>query len=145
MVGAFNKTGHGSLVLRANNTAVMLVPPLEFKFKTQRQRDQDGRKWPTQLIVTGHFLCLVDRVGKSPRWAFDDERAAYGAENKLAYKRAVAAAMHALPQEQVVPKRMMRFLSLLVWAVYTYVSGALYVWCAGTDSRACSTDSVGHV
>jgi hypothetical protein len=36
MVGAHNTQGHGALVLRENGTAVMLVPPLEFKFKTVR-------------------------------------------------------------------------------------------------------------
>ena len=112
ILAPYNKSGHGALVMRENNTAVMLVPPLEFKFRTQRGEGDDGRKWPTQLLVTGHFMCLVDRKGgKPPRWAFDEERAAYGDENKLAYKRAVAAAMRALGE--VVPAHMLEFLSII--------------------------------
>jgi hypothetical protein len=110
IVGEFNKTGNGALTVRENLTAVMLVPPLEFKFKTTRT---DDGKCPTQLIVTGHFMCLVDRRGgKSPRWAFDDERAEYAPENKLAYKRAVAAAVRALGAD-VLPARIVRFLEIL--------------------------------
>ena len=99
--------------LRPNNTAVMLVPPLEFKFRTRRQ--EGTGKWPTELVVTGHFMCLVDRQGKKgPRWAFDDDRAEYGPENKHAYKLAVADAMRALGRErEVVPARLLEFLSLL--------------------------------
>ena len=36
-----------ALTLRPNNTAVMLVPPLEFKFRTRRQ--EGTGKWPTEL------------------------------------------------------------------------------------------------
>ena len=112
IVGEFNTTGHGALTLRENNTAVMLVPPLEFKFRTRRQEGTE--KWPTELLVTGHFMCLVDRKGKKgPRWAFDDDRAEYGLENKHAYKLAVADAMRALGSERVVPAHMLEFLSLL--------------------------------
>ena len=115
LVGPFNRQGHGALVVRPNNTAVMLVPPLEFVFKTQRGEDPNGRTWPTQLIVTGHFMCLVDRgVRKSPRWAFDDERATYEKENKLAYKKAVAAAVATLPETIVLPARVTNFLALLL-------------------------------
>ena len=113
VVGEFNEGGHGSLVVRENNTAVTLVPPLEFKFKARRQADANHRKWPTELIITGHFMCLVDRVGKTPRWAFDDDRAAYSKENKHAYKLAVAAAMMKLGAH-VVPQRVRKFLKLLV-------------------------------
>ena len=91
----------------------MLVPPLEFKFKTRRQQGEDARAWPTELLVTGHFMCLVDRgPSKAPRWAFDDDRAEYGPENKLSYKRAVAAAVRAL-DDGVVPQRILSFLALL--------------------------------
>ena len=73
LVGPFNKVGHQALVIREQaKTAVMLVPPLTFTFKTKRE--EGGEKWPTELVVTGHFMCLVDRVGKDPRWAFDNER-----------------------------------------------------------------------
>ena len=92
----------------------MLVPPLEFRFKTRRQDGVDGRKWPTELVVTGHFMCLVDRKGgRPPRWAFDDDRAEYGALNKHAYKLAVAASMRALGNEHAVPARLLKFLELL--------------------------------
>ena len=111
IVGEVNATGHGALALRENNTAVMLVPPLEFKFKARRQ--EGSEKWPSELVVTGHFMCLVDRKGrKGPRWAFDDDRAEYGIENKHAYKLAVAEAMRALGRE-VVPAHLLDFLSLL--------------------------------
>jgi hypothetical protein len=111
LVGEFNAAGHGALALRENNTAVMLVPPLEFKFRTRRQEGTE--KWPTELLVTGHCMCLVDRKGaKGPRWAFDDDRAEYGPENKHAYKLAVADAMRALGRD-VVPTRLLDFLSLL--------------------------------
>ena len=91
----------------------MLVPPLDLKFKTQRREAADGREWPTELIITGHFMALVDRVGKPPRWAFDDERAEYDAQNKHAYKLAVAEAMRALGEKATVPAKHLRFLSLL--------------------------------
>ena len=65
LVAPFNTVGHGALVLRENKTAVMLVPPLDFTFKTRRL-DADGRSWPTELVVTGHFMCLVDRAGPKP-------------------------------------------------------------------------------
>ena len=109
LIGEFNAVGKGALVLRpVTNTLVMLVPPLEFKFKTKRS---EGDKWPTELVVTGHFVCLVDRKGKKgPRWAFDDERAEYTPQIKLAYKQALAAA-RALGD--VVPARLMDFLEPL--------------------------------
>ena len=47
-------------------------------------------------VVTGHFMCLVHREGKQPRWAFDDGRAEYAAENKFAYKKALASALEEL-------------------------------------------------
>jgi hypothetical protein len=117
LVGVFNKKRahcHGALVFRDNNTAVMLVPPLEFKFRTKRQGDGDARTWPTEMSVTGHFMCLVDRKGPSgPRWAFDSTRAEYSSSNKHAYKIAVAAAMHELGPN-IVPNRLLNFLSLLL-------------------------------
>ena len=78
LVGHFNRThGHGALVLRQNSTAVMLVPPLEFRFKTKRESEETLGSL-TELIISGHFMCLVDRVGpQGPRWAFDDLRTAY--------------------------------------------------------------------
>ena len=116
LVGKYNSKGHGALVVRDNKTAVMLVPPLEFKFRARRQADADGRAWPTELIVTGHFMCLVDRPNaKCPRWAFDDERAEYTPENKLAYKMAVAAAVKELgPAAVKLPARVTKFLSILM-------------------------------
>ena len=88
----------------------MLVPPLTFTFKTRR----DDRSAPTELVVTGHFMCLVHREGKQPRWAFDDERAAYADANKLAYKIAVAHAMHELGSRVELPAPLLSFLSLLL-------------------------------
>ena len=111
LVGKFNQTGHGALTFRAQEkTAVMLVPPLTFTFKTRREQDV---AWPTELVVTGHFMCLVHREGKAPRWAFDEERAAYSQQHKLAYKKAVAAAVQEL-KPGVVPSQLVSFLSLLL-------------------------------
>ena len=56
----------------------------------------------------------VHREGKDPRWAFDDERAVYAAENKLAHKMAVAHAMHELGSRVELPARKLSFLSLLL-------------------------------
>ena len=96
LVNQFNRIGHGALVFREQqSTAVMLVPPLTFTFKSRRNEDGESVSAPTELVVTGHFMCLVHREGKQPRWAFDDGRADYAEENKLAYKLAVAAALHA--------------------------------------------------
>ena len=111
LVGKYNKTGHGALAFRQQEkTAVMLVPPLTFTFKTRREQGVD---WPTELVVTGHFMCLVHREGKSPRWAFDEARADYGPAHKLAYKKAVAAAVQEL-EPGVVPSQLVSFLSLLL-------------------------------
>ena len=67
LVGEFNNICTGSLVFRDNGTAIMLVPPLEFKFKTKRV-GKSQRKFPTELVVAGHFISLVDRKGpKGPR------------------------------------------------------------------------------
>ena len=64
-VGPFNKIGHGALVFREmTKTAVMLVPPLTFTFKTRRE--DDGAVSPTELVVTGHFMCLVPSRGQRP-------------------------------------------------------------------------------
>ena len=114
LIGKFNTIGHGALVFRDNNnTAVMLVPPFEFRFRTQRQASSDVRAWPTVLSVTGHFMCLVDRKGpRGPLWAFDDARVDYPKENKHSCKIALAAAMHALGPE-VVPARILTWLNLL--------------------------------
>jgi hypothetical protein len=117
LLSPHNKTGHGALIMRENNTAVMLVPPLEFKFTTRRETDIDGRGWKTELVMTGHFMCLVDRgPERVPQWAFDDDRADYTPENKLAYKRAVARAMSVMGEGEnaVVPAHLSEFLSLLV-------------------------------
>lgn len=116
LIGPYNKAGHGALVFREQQkTAVMLVPPLNFTFKTQREQGvSDLRKYPTELVVTGHFMCLVDRgPRKPPRWAFDTARALYSQENKLAYKIAVAAAMRELGPDVDVPAHMISFLEAL--------------------------------
>ena len=115
LVGPFNNKGCGSLALRKQNTAVMLVPPLQFTFKTERAKaGEDPRKFATELTVTGHFITLVDRKAqrKNPLWKFDDERADYSAENKLAYKMALAAAMRELGPA-IVPKHILKFLEIL--------------------------------
>ena len=112
LVGPFNKIGHGALVFRETSKTAMLVPPLTFTFKTRRE--DSGISAPTEMVVTGHFMCLVHREGKDPRWAFDDERAAYADTNKLAYKVAVAHAMHELGSRVELPARLLSFLSLLL-------------------------------
>ena len=114
-VGEYNRTqGHGALVFRENRTAVMLVPPLEFRFKAKRDGDGDAAELVTKLVITGHFMCLVDNgPSRSPRWAFDDDRAEYAKENKLAYKIVVAAAMHDVGPG-VIPSHLLQFLSLLM-------------------------------
>ena len=68
---------------------------------------------PTELLLQGHFVMLVDRkaMGKDPLWKFDDARAVYNKEVKLAYKIAVAAAMRERPD--VVPKHILKFLRIL--------------------------------
>ena len=111
LVEPFNlkSTGVGSLVVRENNTAVMLVPPLTFTFRAQRV---EGVSIPTLLTVTGHFVTLVDRKGpKGPRWAYDDVRAEYAPTNKLAYKVAVAEAVRELGP-RVVPRRILEWLEV---------------------------------
>ena len=68
----------------------MLVPPLELKFRTRREAGADGFA-PTELMLTGHFVCLVDRNGpKGARFAFDDKRAEYGALSRSARARPCA-------------------------------------------------------
>lgn len=113
LVAAYNKTGHGALALRKQNTAVMLVPPLKLSFRSQRREPDDARVMPTELLLQGHFVMLVDRkaMGKNPLWKFDEERAMYSKEVKLAYKIAVAAAMRERPD--VVPKHILKFLRIL--------------------------------
>ena len=97
----------GALCLRANATAVMLAAPLEFKFKARR-----GER-TSQLLVTGHFMCLVDRDEEmgGPHWSFDDERMDYAEENKLAYKKAVARIAHAM---DTFPAHLLEFLEVLL-------------------------------
>ena len=113
LVNQFNRIGHGALVFREQqSTAVMLVPPLTFTFKSRRNEDGESVSAPTELVVTGHFMCLVHREGKQPRWAFDDGRAEYAAENKLAYKKALASALEELGPG-VVPMHLLSFVSLL--------------------------------
>jgi hypothetical protein len=53
----YNSKGHGALVVRDNKTAVMLVPPLEFKFRARRQADADGRAWPHDKRHKGERRC----------------------------------------------------------------------------------------
>jgi len=57
LVGKYNSKGHGALVVRDNKTAVMLVPPLEFKFRARRQADADGRAWPHDKRHKGERRC----------------------------------------------------------------------------------------
>ena len=113
LVAFHNKSGHGALALRKQSTAVMLVPPLKFTFKTQRRAAGDAFAMPTELTMQGHFVMLVDRkaMKKPPLWKFDEERADYSDEIKLAYKMAVARAMR--ERSDVVPKHILKFLELL--------------------------------
>ena len=109
-----NKLGHGALVVREQNkVAVMLAPPLEFTYRTRRVGD--GEDQPEELFVTGHFMMLVPRHGKDPRWVFDDGdkgRADYSNVNKHTYKVALALAAEALGRDKFSP-RVLKFLELL--------------------------------
>ena len=106
-----NKVGHGAMVIREKNkAAVMLVPPLEFSYRTKRVAE--GEDQPEELFVTGHFMMLVPRYGKDPRWVFDHERAKYSELNKHVYKIACARACRALGPEKIAP-RVLKFLELL--------------------------------
>ena len=112
LISEFNVGGHGALVIRPNNTAVLMGPPFDISFKTVR----GPTKMPTVLAATAHFICLVDRPGnpKGPRWAFDESRADYGLDaNKLSYKVAVAAALAELG-DGVVPARMRKWIEPLL-------------------------------
>lgn len=116
LIGPFNSKGVGLLVYHhKEKTAIAMVPPLEFKFKSKRETiGSSTRRPPTELVVTAHFMCMVDRPApKGPRFAFDDVRAEYSEENKHAYKIAVADAMRRLGPEVEVPARLLSFLSIL--------------------------------
>ena len=94
IVKPYNRGGSGAMVFRdQEQMAVMLVPPLGFTFKTKRSDDVNARRWPTELFVTGHFICFVHRPRKAPRWAFDTDRAAYSEEHKTAFKIMLATAV----------------------------------------------------
>merc|ERR1712070_1051277 len=92
---------------------VAMVPPIDFTFKTKRGGD-NPRKFPTELVVTAHFMCVVKRPGRATmRWAFDEERAEYGPENKHAYKIALADAMERMGPN-VVPPRLLAWLAVVM-------------------------------
>lgn len=114
LVGEFNVKGLGLAIFRdREKTGVAMVPPLEFKFKTKRDGD-NPRKYPTELVVTAHFMCVVKRPGRNDmRWAFDDDRAEYSALHKHAYKIALADAMQRMGPD-VVPERLLEWLQPLL-------------------------------
>ena len=110
------KTGTDALVLRENNTAVMLVPPLKFAFRTVRATG------PTrcQLIVTGEFACFVwgSRVWnyvQPPEGETEDEQTERGAK-EYNHSRAIATAVTKLAAatEGVVPAAMLAWLQVVV-------------------------------
>ena len=110
LVGPFNKVhGHGSLILRPELTAVYLGPPIEFVFKTTREAP-DGCMPRTELIITGHFITVVDRkdMGQEPCFQFDEERCDYQQIAKDGYKLAVAEAAIELGTE-IMPPHLMSF------------------------------------
>ena len=104
--------GHGALVFREKEkTAVMLQAPLTFTFKSKRT-DEDPLRFVTQLVITGHFMVLVDRPHcTTPRWGLD-KTCAYTKAHRLAYKGAVAAAVRALGAG-VVSQRIIDHLAIL--------------------------------
>ena len=111
LVGKHNKLGYGCLSFTKTKVAVMLVPPLEFFYRTKRVGDGEE---PAQqeLVVTGHFMQLVPRDGRDvvPRWVFDEDRAEYTDKNKHAYKIACAQAAAAVGSEKFTP-RVLKFLA----------------------------------
>jgi hypothetical protein len=114
IIGPFNAQGAGGLAVfrERERTGVVMVPPLEFIFKTWREPGVPAIRWRTELHVTAHFMCIVQRQGRGGgRFAFDTARAAYTDEHKLAYKIAAADALRRLGPEHV-PAALLRFLAL---------------------------------
>ena len=112
IVGPFNDTGAGLAVFRERERkGVLMVPPLEFTFKTKREADKPVNKWKTELVVTAHFMCVIQRQGRGgARFAFDTARAAYTDEHKLASKIAAADAMRRMGPD-VVPEKLLEYLA----------------------------------
>ena len=112
-IAPHNSSGEGALVFRKQeSTAILLAAALEFTFKSQRRpAGVSVAPAPTELIVTGHFVGLVERKGrKCPRWAFDEKRAAYSEVGKHGYKIALA---HEATEAAGVSEPLMSFLSVL--------------------------------
>eukprot|EP00966_Prymnesium_polylepis_P206732 4789261-Prymnesium_polylepis.2 len=111
-----------ALVKHANDTLMMLAPPLRFLLRARRAPSTDGALGVarTELVVTGHFFGLV---AFGPRWAFDDERFSYKETNKLSHKKALAlaaqrmdAAAVAAGAEAPTPPALAQFLAPLLAA-----------------------------
>eukprot|EP00966_Prymnesium_polylepis_P221076 5113706-Prymnesium_polylepis.1 len=67
LVGDYNgESGSGYLYFRENKTSVALLPPLTFRFRTQRVDSP-----PNELTVDGYFGVLVNKIGKfAPHFRF---------------------------------------------------------------------------
>ena len=61
LVAAYNKTGHGALALRKQNTAVMLVPPLKLSFRSQRREADNLRARHAHRATAAGPLCDARR------------------------------------------------------------------------------------
>ena len=72
----------------------MLLPPLKFIFKSKRVvRHGQPDRFPTELIVRGHYVTAVDFVGKPLHWCLDFKRCEYGDKAKEKYKQALARSL----------------------------------------------------
>ncbi|EOD40361.1 hypothetical protein EMIHUDRAFT_108556 [Emiliania huxleyi CCMP1516] len=84
-----------------NGTLMLLVPPLEFRFRTQRV-GADEPAAATQLIVTGHFFSLAtDRIFRWARPGNAADGEFYSPQVIHGYKKALAHHARNLPAGQV--------------------------------------------
>ena len=109
------QAGRAALAMRANGTALMLLPPLKISFKTTRVA---GAKQSLQLWA--HFGALVwgsrvfDFIDDLAEPANDREREELELK-KLNHKRGIKAAVNCLAAETdgVVPEGMLQWLAVL--------------------------------
>ena len=102
----------GALVLQANDTAAMLLPPLTFSFTFKTRRADPDAKVPTELVVTGQFATLVYFSAKKATWDFDEKREGKPKDKeekeerelqKFVYKKAMGRALRALDKKDPAP------------------------------------------
>lgn len=94
LIGPYNEIGHDATIVMPNRTGVMLAPPLKFIFKSKRVvRHGQPDRFPTELIVRGHYVTAVDFVGKPLHWCLDFKRCEYGDKAKEKYKQALARSL----------------------------------------------------